>query len=185
MTHASRVKDPELTVLNFRGQLRCRRGEREGPIEAWNLNLMARNTREVMRVPAWTKNFEFMKKELETILERDVLPAVIPEFLTARRISLGLNSPMVVPSIHGREAVEGHEKASTFVGISLHTCVGLSRQQWLTIFHQSLKRRQVFMRPEYQRQVSIDFEGLHISAEHVWRAHVEQVPKGIPDTRPV
>ena len=85
-------------------------GKREGPIEAypkfWNLNPVVRNTREVMRIPAWTKSFELAKKELETILERDVLPAVILEFATVRRITLGMNRPMIVPSIHAREAVE-------------------------------------------------------------------------------
>ena len=31
-----KVKDPELIVLNFRGKLQCRMGEkREGPIEAY------------------------------------------------------------------------------------------------------------------------------------------------------
>ena len=46
-----RVTDPELIVLNFRGQLQCRMGgKREGPIVAypkfWNLNPVAKNTRE-------------------------------------------------------------------------------------------------------------------------------------------
>ena len=77
-----------------------------------------------MRIPAWTKNFEFMKKELETILELDVLPAVIPEFPTVRGLTLGMNSPMLVPSIHAREAVEQQQKAFTdswdplFIGYS-------------------------------------------------------------------
>ena len=32
-----KIKDPEVIVLNFRGQLRCRRGgaKREGPIEIY------------------------------------------------------------------------------------------------------------------------------------------------------
>ena len=51
-------------------------GKREGPIEVypkfWNLNPVARYAREVLRIPAWTKSFEFTKSELETILERDV-----------------------------------------------------------------------------------------------------------------
>ena len=53
-----KIKDPELIVINFRGQLQCRmRGKREGPIEAypkfWHLNPVAKNTREVLRIPAW------------------------------------------------------------------------------------------------------------------------------------
>ena len=68
-------------------------GKREGPIEAypkfWNLNPVARKTREVMRIPVWKKSFEFMKKELETILERYLLTAVIPEFPTVRTDDVG------------------------------------------------------------------------------------------------
>ena len=68
-------------------------GKRKGPIEAypkfWNLNPVARNMREVMRIPAWKKSFEFMKKELETILEWYLLPAVISEFPTVRTDDVG------------------------------------------------------------------------------------------------
>ena len=79
-----KVKDQELIMLNFRGQLQCRmgRGERDGPIEAypnfWNLYPVA------WRNPAWKKVFDLVKKEIETILERDVLPVTIPEFTTVR-----------------------------------------------------------------------------------------------------
>ena len=85
-----KVKDPELIVLSFRGKLQCRMGgKREGSVEAypkfWNLNPVAKNTREVLRIAAWKESFDFAKKELETVLERDdVLPAAIPEFLTVR-----------------------------------------------------------------------------------------------------
>ena len=53
-----KVKDHELVVCTFRGQLQCRMGgKREGPIEAypkfWNLNPVARDKREVLRIPAW------------------------------------------------------------------------------------------------------------------------------------
>ena len=66
-----KVKDPELVVWNFRGQMQGRMGgKREGLIEAyrrfWHLNLMARDRRELLRIPAWTRSFEFTKKELET-----------------------------------------------------------------------------------------------------------------------
>ena len=54
-----------------------------------------------------------MKSELETIFERDVLPVTIPEFPTVRRMTLGMNSPMVVPSIHAREAVDQQQKTFT------------------------------------------------------------------------
>ena len=81
-----KIKDPELIVLNFRGQLQCRMGgKREGPIEVypkfWNLNSTAKDTREVLRIPAWTKCFEYTKRELETILERACCPS---RFLSSR-----------------------------------------------------------------------------------------------------
>ena len=100
-----KIKEPELKVLNFRGQLQCRIGEkREGPIEVlprfWNLNPIAKETREVLSIPAWTKSFAFTKRELETILKGDVLPAGIPDFTTVRRMTVGMNRPMVVPYLH-------------------------------------------------------------------------------------
>ena len=72
-------------VFNFRGQLLCRLGgKREGPIEAypkfWKLNPVAGDKSEVLRIPAWTRSFEFTKK-METIL---ALPAAVPEFPTVR-----------------------------------------------------------------------------------------------------
>ena len=64
-----KIKDPELIVLIFRGQLQCRMGgKREGPIEFypkfWNLNPIAKDTREVLSIPALTKSFNFTKREL-------------------------------------------------------------------------------------------------------------------------
>ena len=63
-----KVKDPELMVFNFRGQLQCRMGgKREGPIEAypklWNLNPVTSDKGEVLRIPAWKGNFELVKKD--------------------------------------------------------------------------------------------------------------------------
>ena len=85
-------------------------GKREGLIEfypkIWNLNPTAKDTMEVLRIPAWTKSFEYTKLELETILEGDVLPAAIPEFPTVRRMTLGMNSPKVVPSLKARATVK-------------------------------------------------------------------------------
>ena len=50
-----KVKDPELVVFNFRGQLQCRMGgKREGPIETypkfWNLNPLTANGQEILRI---------------------------------------------------------------------------------------------------------------------------------------
>ena len=58
-----KVKDPELMVYSFRGQLQCRMGgKREGPIETyhkfWNLNPLTASGQEVLRIPAWKKSFE-------------------------------------------------------------------------------------------------------------------------------
>ena len=94
-----------------------RGGQREGAIEAhpkfWSLNPLTKNTKEVLRIPACKKSFDFVKRELETILERGVLPATIPEFPTVRRMTLAINSPMMVPAIHAREVVERQQKLFT------------------------------------------------------------------------
>ena len=52
-----KVKDAELIVYNFRGQMQCRMGgKREGPIETypkfWNLNPLTADGREILRIPA-------------------------------------------------------------------------------------------------------------------------------------
>ena len=113
-----KVKDPELIVYSFRGQLQCRMGgKREGPIETypkfWNLNPLTANGREILRIPAWTKSFELVKKELEAILEKEVLPASIPEFPIVRRLTLGMNSSLVVPSPYARTTTEERQKEFT------------------------------------------------------------------------
>ena len=60
--------------------------------------------------PGLDEELQFTKRELETILERDVLPAAIPEFPTMRLMTLGMNSPMVVPSPYARATVEQQQK---------------------------------------------------------------------------
>ena len=106
-----KVKDPELVVFKFRGQLQCRMGgKREGPIETypkyWNLNPLTANGQEILRIPAWKKSFELVKRELEATLEKEILPATVPEFPTVRRMTLGLNNSPVVPSLFARATVE-------------------------------------------------------------------------------
>ena len=54
-----------------------------------------------------------MKKELEAILEKEVLPASIPEFPTVRRMTLGMNSSLVVPSLYARTTTEEQQKEFT------------------------------------------------------------------------
>ena len=44
-------------------------GKSEGPIETypkfWNLNLLTANGQEILRIPAWKKSFELVKKGAE------------------------------------------------------------------------------------------------------------------------
>ena len=132
-----KVKDPELMVYNFRGQLQRRMGGKlEGLIETypkfWNLNPLTARGQEILRIPAWKKNFELVKKELEAILEKEILPATIPEFPTVRRMTLGMNSSLVVPSMFARAAAERQQREFTdgwdplFIGytaaVYFHTC---------------------------------------------------------------
>ena len=117
-----KVKDPELMAFNFRGQLQCRMGsKREGPIEAsskfWNLNPVTADKGEVLRIPARKGCFELVKKELELILEREVLPTTVPEFPMVRKLTLGMNSQLVVPSLHARATVEKQQKSLRTIGI--------------------------------------------------------------------
>ena len=82
-----------------------------------------------MRIPAWKKSFELVKRELEAILEKEILPATIPEFPTVRRMTLGMNSSLVVPSLFARAAAERQQKDGLdplFVGytaaVYFHIC---------------------------------------------------------------
>ena len=142
-----KVKDPELMVFNFRGQLQCRMGwgEREGPIELypkfWNLNPLAADKQEILRIPAWKKSFDLVKKELEMILEREVLPTTVPEFPIVRRMTLGMNIPLVVPSLHEGATVEKQQREFSdgwdplFIGytaaVYFHTC-DIKINSWMT-----------------------------------------------------
>ena len=89
-------------------------GQARGPIETypkfWNLNPLTTNGQEILRIPAWKKSFELVKRELEAILEKEVLPASIPEFPTVRRMTLGMNSSLVVPSLYARTIAEEQQK---------------------------------------------------------------------------
>ena len=92
-------------------------GKREGRIETypkfWNLNPLTANGQEILRIPAWKKSFELVNRELEAILEKEVLPVSIPEFPTVRRSTLGMNSSLVVPSLYARTATEEQQKEFT------------------------------------------------------------------------
>ena len=92
-------------------------GKREGSIEVypkfWNLNPLAADKQEILRIPAWKGSFDLVKRELEMILEREVLPSAVPEFPIVRRMTLGMNSSLVVPPLHARATVEKSQKDFT------------------------------------------------------------------------
>ena len=120
-------------------------GKREGPIETypkfWNLNPLTTSGQEILRIPAWKKSFELVKRELEAILEKEILPATIPEFPTVRRMTLGMNSSLVVPSLFARAAAERQQREFNdgwdplFIGytaaVYFHTC-DIKINSWTT-----------------------------------------------------
>ena len=79
----------------------------------WNLNPLTADGREILRIPAWKECFALVKRELETIMEKEILPATMPEFPIVRRMTLGMNSPLVVPSIMARMTTEEMQKDFT------------------------------------------------------------------------
>ena len=82
-----------------------------------------------------------MKRELGAILEKEILPTTIPEFPTVRRMTLGMNSSLVVPSLFARLAAEGQQREFTdgwdplFIGytgaVYFHTC-DIKINSWTT-----------------------------------------------------
>ena len=66
--------------------------------------------REILRLPTWTEKFDLVRHELGMIIERDVLSAPLSDFLTARRMSMGMSKPMLMPSVQSREVVEQQQK---------------------------------------------------------------------------
>ena len=105
------------------------------------MNPLTADKREILRTPAWKGSFELVKRELEKILERETLPSTVPEFPMVRRMTLGMNSPLVVPSLYARVAVEKQQKEFTdswdtlFIGYSaavfFHTC-DIKINSWTT-----------------------------------------------------
>ena len=74
-------------------------------------------------------------------LEKEILPTVAPEFPIVRRMTLGMNSPLVVPSLYARAAVEKQQREFTdgwdplFIGytaaVYYHTC-DIKINSWTT-----------------------------------------------------
>ena len=93
-----------------------------------------------MRIPAWKGIFELVKKELEMILERKILPTTVPELPMVRRMTLWMILTHV-PSLHARATVEKQQKEFTdgwdplFIGYSaavyFHTC-DIKINSWTT-----------------------------------------------------
>ena len=120
-------------------------GKREGPIETYpkfcHLNPLTASGLEILRIPTWKKSFELVKRELEAILENEILPATIPEFSTVRRMTLGMNSSLVVPSLFAREEAERQQREFTdgwdplFIdytaAVYFHTC-DIKINSWMT-----------------------------------------------------
>ena len=155
-----KVKDPELVVFNFRGQLQCRMGgKREGPIETypkfWILNPLMAGGQEILRISAWKKSFELVMRELEATLEKEILPTTVPEFPTVRRMTLELNSSLVVPSLFARATVEKQQREFTdgwdplFIGytaaVYFHTC-DIKINSWTT----QAKKMRGSMAPKFE-----------------------------------
>ena len=136
-----KVKDPELMVFNFRGQLQCRMGggERESPIETypkfWNFNPLTADKQEILRIPAWKGSFELVKRELEMILERKILPTTVAEFPMVRKMTLGMNIPLVVHPSTQEPRRRSSRRSSPMVGYSaavyFHTC-DIKINSWTT-----------------------------------------------------
>ena len=157
-----KVKDPELMAYSFRGQLQCRMGGKRPKF--WNQNPLTASGQEVLRIPAWKKNFELVKRELEAKLEKEVLPTSIPEFPTVRRMTLGMNSSLVVPSLFARAAAEEQQREFTggwdslFIGytaaVYFHTC-DIKISSWTT----QAKKMRGSMPPKFEvREVLITVE---------------------------
>ena len=82
-----------------------------------------------------------MKRELEAILEKEILPATVAEFPTVRRMTLGMNSPLMVPSLFAKAKVEKQQRQFTdgwdplFIGhkaaVYFHTC-DIKINSWTT-----------------------------------------------------
>ena len=94
-----------------------------------------------LRIPGWKGSFDLAKRELVTILERESLPTVVPEFPIVRRMTLGMNSPLLVTSLYARSMVEKQQKEFTdgwdplFIGytaaVYFHTC-DIKINSWTT-----------------------------------------------------
>ena len=76
-----------------------------------------------------------------------MLPSAIPEFPTVRRMTLGMNSPMIVPSLHARATVEQHQKTFTdsWDPLFIHTCE-TKINSWTT----QAKKMRDSMPPKYE-----------------------------------
>ena len=121
-----------------------------------------------MRIPAWKKSFELVKRELEAILEKEILPATIPEFPMVRRMTLGMNSSLVVPSLFARAAAESQQREFNdgwdplFIGytaaVYFHTC-DIIINSWTT----QAKKMRGSMPPKFEVQEilrTLDLAGL-------------------------
>ena len=70
------------------------------------------------------REFRAGKEGVRNDTREKILPTTVPEFPMVRRMTLGMNSPLVVPSLYARAAVEKEQKEFTdgwdplFIGYS-------------------------------------------------------------------
>ena len=107
----------------------------------WNLSLLEKKAREALKIPTWMEAFDLMRKKLEMILDRDVLPATLSKSPTVSRMTFGMNNSLLVPSKQAREVVEQQQRVLTqgwdplFVGYSAAAYFNLSEikiSSWTT-----------------------------------------------------
>ena len=102
--------------------------------------------------------------ELEAILEKEILPTTIPEFPTVRRMTLGMNSSLVVPSLFARAAAETQQRELTdgwdplFIGytaaVYFHTC-DIKINSWTT----QAKKMRGSLPPKFEIRVCVWSDG--------------------------
>ena len=63
--------------------------------------------------PGVVEEFRIHEKGIGNDTRAGCATAAVPEFPTVRRITLGMNSPLVVPSLHARATVERQQREFT------------------------------------------------------------------------
>ena len=98
-----------------------------------------------------------VRRELEATLEKEIMPATILEFPTVRRMTLGMNSSLVVPSLFARATVERQQEEFTdgwdpfsigyTAAVYFHTC-DIKINSWTT----QAKKMRGSMPPKFEER---------------------------------